>query len=182
MVSLARLGEAIFHTSDLANLWEIQNSNTLYTTLKRYVKSGLLFRIQKGLYSLYPPEELDPLLLGIKTIHGYAYISTETVLFNGGIINQRPQSVTLVSSLSLRFHLLGYSYTSRQLNARFLFNSAGIGKQERVLTASVERAAADLLYYNSRVFFDSPELIDWNMVDKLQGSIGYKKTRCGETP
>jgi len=180
MVSLARLGEVVFHTSDLANLWEIQNPNTLYTTLKRYVKSGLLFRIQKGMYSLYPPGELDPLLLGIKTIHGYAYISTETVLFNKGIINQRPGSITLVSSFSLKFHLLGHSYISRQLSDRFLFNSAGIEKQEHVLTASLGRAAADQLYYNPRVFFDSPDLVDWERVYDIQESLGYKKTRYGK--
>jgi len=182
MVSLARMDEVVFHTSDLANLWDIRNPNTLYTTLKRYVQSGLLFRIQKGMYSLYPPEELDPSLLGIKTIHGYAYISTETVLFNQGIINQRPISITLVSSLSIKFHLLGYSYISRQLNDRFLFNSAGVDKQERVLTASVERAAADLLYYNPRVFFDSPDLVDWEAVNEVQESLGYKKIRYGENP
>ncbi|MCK5735073.1 MAG: hypothetical protein KAH21_01295 [Spirochaetaceae bacterium] len=174
MVGLARLGEVIFHTSDLANLWEIQNPNTLYTTLKRYVKSGLLFRIQKGMYSLYPLEELDPLLLGIKTIHAYAYISTETVLFNKGIINQRPQSITLVSSLSNKFHILDCSYISRQLNDRFLFNSAGIEKKERVLTASAERAAADLLYYNPRFYFDSPDLLNREAVYEIQESLGYK--------
>ena len=91
-VHLARLGDIIFHASDLANLWDIRNPNTLYTTLKRYVKSGLIFRIRKGMYSLIPLDELDPILLGIKTIHSYAYISTETVLFDEGIINQRPGS------------------------------------------------------------------------------------------
>ena len=44
---IARLGEVVFHTKDLANLWRIENTNTLYTTIKRYIKKGLLFRNYK---------------------------------------------------------------------------------------------------------------------------------------
>jgi len=68
-VEIARLREVIFHVSDLANLWNINNSNTLYTTLKRYSQAGLIHRIQKGMYSLIPIDDLDPLLLGIKALH-----------------------------------------------------------------------------------------------------------------
>ncbi|GAH82192.1 unnamed protein product [marine sediment metagenome] len=159
-VQLARLGEIIFHTTDLANLWDIRNPNTLYTTLKRYVKSGLIFRIRKGMYSLIPLEELDPILLGVKTIHRYAYISTETVLFGEGIINQRPGSITIVSSHSMKFQVYDNYYISRQLNDRYLFNSEGIKKRGQILTASVERATADLLYFNPKTYFDTTELIN----------------------
>ena len=174
-VQLARLEEKIFHTADLANLWDIRNQNTLYTTLKRYVKSGLLFRIRKGMYSLIPLEDLDPMLLGIKTIHSYAYISTETVLFGEGIINQRPGSITIVSSHSKKFEVYNNNnYTSRQLNDRYLFNSEGVKKQGSILVASIERASADLLYFNPKVYFDSPELVNWTRVNEIQECLGYK--------
>jgi predicted transcriptional regulator of viral defense system len=173
-VQIARLGEVIFHASDLANLWGIREPNTLYTTLKRYVKSGLIFRIQKGMYSLIPVDELDPILLGIKTVHKYAYISTETVLFREGIINQKPESITIVSSLSMKFKISNSFYISRQLNERYLFNSEGIMKQGRVLTASVERAAADLLYFNPKTYFDAAKLINWKRVKEIQKNVGYK--------
>jgi predicted transcriptional regulator of viral defense system len=178
-VYLARLGEIIFHAADLANLWDIRNPNTLYTTLKRYVKSGLLFRIRQGMYSLNPPEKLDPILTGIKTIHSYAYISTETVLFNEGIINQRPGSITMVSSHSMKFEVCNNNYTSRQLNDRYLFNSEGVEKQGSIMTATVERAAADLLYFNPKTYFDSPELINWNRVNGIQKCVGYRSSTRG---
>jgi len=127
-VEIARLGEVVFHVSDLANLWNISNSNTLYTTLKRYRQAGLIHRIQNGMYSLIPIDDLDPLLLGIKALHKYAYISTETVLFRECIINQKPRSVTIISSESKKFIINNKTYISRQLNDRYLFNPEGIRK------------------------------------------------------
>lgn len=179
-VDLARLGELIFHTADLANLWNIRNPNTLYTTLKRYVKSGLLFRIRKGMYSLIPLEELDPILIGIKAIHSYSYISTETVLFNEGIINQSPGSITIVSSHSMRFNICNNNYISRQLSDRSLFNSEGIKKKGQILIATIERAVADLFYFNPKYYFDSPEMIDWDRVKQIQEYVGYKKLAQGK--
>jgi len=178
---LARMGEIVFHAADLANLWDIRNPNTLYTTLKRYVQSGLLFRIRKGMYSIISLEKLDPILIGIKTIHSYAYISTETVLFTKGIINQRPGSITIVSAHSIKFEVLFNNYISRQLNDRFLFNPAGIIKESKILTASVERAVADLLYFNPKTYFDSPEQIDWYKVTEIQKCLGYKELRRGRS-
>ena len=172
-VEIARLGEVVFHVSDLANLWNINNSNTLYTTLKRYKQAGLIHRIQNGMYSLIPIDDLDPLLLGIKAMHKYAYISTETVLFREGIINQKPRSVTIISSESKKFIITSNTYISRQLNDRYLFNPEGIRKSNKILTASVERAAADLLYFNAKTYFDAANLINWERVSEIQKSVGY---------
>ena len=172
-VEIARLREVIFHVSDLANLWNINNSNTLYTTLKRYSQAGLIHRIQKGMYSLIPIDDLDPLLLGIKAMHKYAYISTETVLFREGIINQKPRSVTIISSESKKFIINSNTYISRQLNDRYLFNPEGIRKSNKILTASVERAAADLLYFNAKTYFDAANLINWERVSEIQKALGY---------
>ena len=172
-VEIARLGEVVFHVSDLANLWNINNSNTLYTTLKRYSQAGLIHRIQKGMYSLIPVDDLDPSLLGIKAMHKYAYISTETVLFREGIINQKPRSVTIISSVSKKFIINSNTYISRQLNDRYLFNPEGIHKSNKILTASVERAAADLLYFNAKTYFDAANLINWERVSEIQKALGY---------
>jgi len=172
-VEIARLGEVVFHVSDLANLWNINNSNTLYTTLKRYKQAGLIHRIQNGMYSLIPIDDLDPLLLGIKAMHKYAYISTKTVLFREGIINQKPRSVTIISSVSKKFIINSNTYISRQLNDRYLFNPEGIRKSNKILTASVERAAADLLYFNAKTYFDAANLINWERVSEIQKALGY---------
>jgi len=170
---LARMNEVIFHISDLANLWQIQNKNTLYTTLKRYVQKGLLFRIYRGFYSLKKIEQIEPALLGIKALNRFAYLSTETVLVKAGIISQVSHRITLVSSVSKRFSIGGNFYLVRKLDDRFLFNPIGLRLEGGFYQAAVERAAADLLYFNPRYFFDARQLLDWEKVKKIQEELGY---------
>jgi len=170
---LAKMGILVFHSDDLANLWGIKNPNTLHTTLKRYAKNGLIIRIKRGLYSLLPPEKIDPELLGLKDLHRYAYVSTETILAKAGIIFQILPKTTLVSSISKKFSVGGNEYACRQLADKFLYNDAGISIKNGKQIASVERAVADILYFNPHYYFDAARLIDWKKVRALQKQIGY---------
>jgi len=170
---LARLGEQVFHVGDLANLWGIDNNNTLHTTLKRYTKMGLLFRIYRGMYSIKPVNKVDQYLLGVKALHKFAYISTETVLSNAGIILQKIQYITLVSSESKKFVIEGINFRSRQLNDKFLFQKKGMYIKNGVNIATTERAVADLLYFHPNFHFDNPKQIDWDKVKKIQKDMGY---------
>lgn len=174
---LARLGEIVFHTGDLANLWRITNKNTLYTTIKRYVEQDLLFRIHKGFYAIKPLREIDPYLLGAKALHGYAYVSCETILREQGIIQQEVSAITLVSGETKHFSIAGCHYYSRKLADTFLYQQNGITVMENgVRKASVERAIADLLYFNPHAYFDAGNLVDWKKVRALQKEIGYPLT------
>ena len=170
---LGRMGEVVFHISDLANLWRITNKNTLHTTLKRYAQKGLLFRIYRGFYSLKKIEQIDPTFLGIKALNRFAYLSTESVLFRAGIISQVSSQITLVSSVSKKFSLGGHFYFVRKLNDKFLFNPTGLKLKNGFYQAGVERAAADLLYFNPRYFFDSARRIRWKKVREIQKELGY---------
>ena len=85
---IAKLNEKVFHIDDLARIWQISSANTLRVTIHRYVKKGLLFRIYRGFYSIVPFEKLAPFFLGVKALHQFAYISTESVLAEAGIIIQ----------------------------------------------------------------------------------------------
>lgn len=200
---LAKQGEVIFHTKDLANLWKIYNPNTLHTTIKRYVKNGFLQRIYKGFYALHPINDLNPYLLGIKALHSYAYISTETVLQNSGIIMQNIPYITLVGSQSRRFTIGKWNYRSRKLQDKYLYYSIKIGHADAapkniseevdewklikvafhrktdwqtVNYATVNRAVADLLYFNPHAHFDNEKAIDWGKVRETQKEIGYPLT------
>lgn len=170
---LARMGEVVFHVSDLANLWQIKNKNTLHTTLKRYAQKGLLFRIYRGFYSLKKIEEIDPVLLGIKALNKFAYLSTESILIKAGVIFQASDKITLISSDSKKFSIGNNFYISRKLNDKYLFNPVGLILKNGFYQASVERAAADLLYFNPRHFFDSAQMINWEKVKIIQIEIGY---------
>lgn len=172
---LARQSSALFHTQDLAVLWNITNPNTLYTTIKRYVQRGELVRVYKGLYSLLPLSKIDPLELGLKAIHGYAYISCETVLQTAGIINQVIPEIMIVSQYSRHFTIGGHRYRTRQLQDKYLFATNGMQRQSSILLANPIRAIADVLYFNPQAHFDAP--VDWSAINSMQGSIGYPVTK-----
>ena len=88
--------QEVFHTNGLALLWDIRNRNTLYTTIKRYVAKGTLIPIHKGLYATMPIISLDPERVGIAVVHGYAYISTESILAEAGLLFQSIPYITLI--------------------------------------------------------------------------------------
>lgn len=191
---LARLNEKIFHASDLAVLWVIKEKNTLYTTLKRYVLAGLLFRIHKGLYSIAPLAQLEPNAVALKILHEYAYITTESALFTHGYLSQKSSIITLVSSRSIRIGVGKGAHSdvnasadasadasagtilvqSRMLSPKFLMNSVGVIVIDGVRTATAERAIADMLYFRPTFHFDKP--VDWLMIKKIQMQIGYPLT------
>lgn len=172
---IAALSEIVFHAGDIANLWSITNKNTLYKTLSRYVKGGLIYRVYKGLYSVKKISEINKLLLGVKAIHAPAYVSCESVLYQNGILNQPPREVVLVSRFSKHFSIAGINYRSRKMRDEFLFNDAGIEKKDGVRIASLPRAIADMLYFNPRKYFDAgnSNLINWSKVKEIAIAVGY---------
>lgn len=177
IAAVLRLGGDLFHAKDLANLWQITNANTLHTTLARYVRHGIFHRIYKGFYSTKPIGDIDFLKLGLVALGTYGYVSTETVLAEAGIIQQKLHATTLVSRTSARFSAGGHHYYCRRLQDKYLYNPAGITEKDGVRVASVERAVADLLYFNPKAYFDGYARVDWNAVNKLQQTIDYVVTK-----
>ncbi len=171
----------LFHLSDLAILWRIENRNTLRVMVSRFVKMGLLHRIQRGLYTLGNPSKMNALRIGTSMLHRYCYVSTETILCDAGIILQSIAAVTLVSSVSRQWQALGSRFRSRRLHGRFLQNPAGITIENGVYRASPLRAIADMLYLDPWYSFDAP--VDWEKVQMMQRDIGYPLTphRYGST-
>lgn len=163
----------IYHSNDLAILWDISNKNTLYTTIKRYVQKGILVPIYKGLYSTVPLSELDPLELGKAVIHRYTYLTTESVLEQAGIISQATYAFTFASSLSKKITVRSFYFVFRKLKDEYLFNPTGIINNDGNLVATTERAVADMLYFNPKYHFDFSESIDFDKVRHIQKEIGY---------
>jgi len=166
--------QKLFHTNDLALLWGINNKNTLYTTIKRYVKKKILIPIHKGFYATLEADKIDPLKLGIAFLHQFAYLSTETVLVKEGIIFQNIPCLTLVSAVSKQFKIGDNLYKVRQMKDEFLYQDAGIVIKNGLRQAGVERAVADLLYFNPNYHFDGAKFVDWDRVKKIQQKVGFK--------
>lgn len=152
---LLKSSEKLFHTQDLALLWGIKNRNTLRTTIKRYIKKGILIKIIKGLYSTIPINELDKFELGTSLIHRYCYVSCETVLFLEGVINQVVYPITFVSSISKKVEFNGTTYLYRQAKEELLFNPNGVVQKNGYFMATKERAISDMIYFNPKYYFDT---------------------------
>ena len=170
---LIKLDRKIYHSNDLALLWDITNKNTLYTTIKRYIQKGVLIPIYKGMYSTIPLSQLDPLELGKAIIHRYTYLSTESVLAQAGVISQATYAYTFVSNQPKKVTVGTISFLFRQLKEEYLNNPVGVINQNGVFMATPERAVADLLYFNPKYHFDIPESIDFNKVNFIQKEVGY---------
>lgn len=165
---LLKLEEKLFHTADLGLIWGIENKNTLYTTIKRYVKKGILIPIHKGFYSTVPLEKINPLKLALGYLHRFAYLSCESVLLKEGVIFQQENYYTLVSSVSKKFSLAGNSFFVRKIKDEFLYNDAGIIEKDKIKIASLERAVVDILYFNPNYHFDNPKKINWKKVKEIK--------------
>ena len=152
---LATMGEVVFSVQDAATIWNVKNPQTLRMMLSRYVNRGLLYRVWRGLYSVIPPKKINPMFLGIKVLHRYAYVSCETALFDAGLINQRPTEITIISNVSRRFSLLGYHYRSRKMDDGALYSTSGITLQNGIRMATPERAKRDMNYFNSKKYYDA---------------------------
>ncbi len=171
---LIKLDRKLYHTNDLATLWGVTNKHNLYMTITRYIDRGILFPIYKGLYSTVPLAQLNPLEVGRAVIHRYTYLTTESVLAQAGIISQAVYDYTYVADKSTRIAVGAWSFRFRKLQDTFLYHPAGIENQDGVLVAGVERAVADMLYFNPKYHFDLRELIDFDAVQAIQTEVGYR--------
>lgn len=173
MSALLASNRHLFHTKEIALLWHMTNPNTLYVTISRAVRAGVLYSVQKGLYSSVPLSKIDPFELGIALIHTYAYVSCETVLAKAGVITQHVDAMTFVSSKSKMIDCQGRRFRFRQLTDRFLYQGIGVKREGDVLWATLERAVADMLYFSPSYHFDNRRAIQWNTVRTIQKEMGY---------
>jgi len=170
---LIQNSKELYHTQDLAVLWGIDNHSTLYTTIKRYIKRGILNKIHKGFYSTVPLDKIDSACLGIVGLHRYSYMSTESIFVKEGLIFQDIRYITLVSDISNRFEIAGYKFMARQMKDDYLHNETGIIIKKGIRFASIERAVADMLYFNPNYHFDAKNNINWKKVKEIQNKVGY---------
>lgn len=171
---LLKQDRKLFHTADLAVLFGVDNKNTFYKALSRLVAKKSIYSVYKGLYSTVPVTDQNPQVLGAFALNTYCYLSTESILFNNGIINQPPSKLTFLSKLNKTIQIDGISIMTRKLKDKFLYNTAGITlDQTGVFLASTERAICDMLYFSPNYYFDNAKDVDWNKVKEIQKEVGY---------
>ena len=154
---------SVFKLTDIAMLTYEADFNSLNGKLNYYVRTGKLIRPRKGIYCKagYHPEELAC------TLYTPSYISLEYVLQKAGIIFQYDGRITSVSYLSRSVEVDSRTYSYRKMKGELLATSEGINLEGNVNIASPERSFLDMLYLDSRYYFDNLNPLNKELVYNL---------------
>ncbi|MBD3365772.1 hypothetical protein GF360_00290 [candidate division WWE3 bacterium] len=166
--SLLETPANLFTTDDMSVLWGIKNKNTLWKTVSRYIKRGLLYRVHKGLYAKKPLDKIDPYELGCALMGPYSYISLETVLVKEGVIFQDIPKITLIGQKTKEYSIANFHFTCKQMKPDRLLDRTGIHDFPTYAIATPERAAADKEYYSSCYYLDNPQVLDSDRFQELK--------------
>jgi len=165
MKAINRTGRRIFSAVDIAKMVGSNNKNTIYKTVERLTRNGILTRITNGVYSAVttPPDLFEI----ANSLYVPSYVSLESALYRYGVISQAPYTITSVSTnKSKRKTAFNNEFEYTHLNSKYFF---GYVRDRHVLIASREKALLDLLYLvskNSRSF--NFEGIDWKAINRKE--------------
>src|SRR3989344_3511398 len=120
---LLRSSRTIFSTKDVALLWGEERKDTISARLNKYVKSGKLIRVRRGLYA--KDKNYDKFELATR-IYTPSYISFETVLTRAGINFQYYSNIFVASYVSREVEIDGQKFTFVRMKSYVLSNTDGI--------------------------------------------------------
>lgn len=155
--------QSVFTRASLAQIYpeleERQMTNALYYA----VKNGQLTKIRRGFYVKpgYDKQELACKL------YPPAYVSTDTVLFEAGIIFQLMSEIICLSRVSREVVVDQQTIRYRKVKDMILTNPMGVKNDGIKSVASVERAVLDTLFLDGQRHLDNVRPIHWDMIDAL---------------
>lgn len=146
---VARMAPAmggVFSSSDLANLIEAGSDLKNSRTIQRLVREGILFRVQRGIYTTKTPD----LWLLAARLNEACYISMDSVLARNGLIGTVPdRSVSAVQPARNRvLDVPGGSINFYSISRNLMFGCRR--SNNGVAVADSEKAFLDLLYYYTK--------------------------------
>lgn len=160
-LEIIRSKKTVFTTNDLALLWTTTHGDFIKKKTYRYVKSGKLYSVRRGIYA--KDVNYDKFELASR-IYTPAYLSFETVLAIHGITFQYYSQIFVASYLSRAISVDSQIYEYRKLKYNLLINTTGIDIKDNYFIASPERALLDVLYLNKEYFFDNLSSVHWGKV------------------
>ena len=162
--ALLRSIKTIFSTKDAALLWGEEKESTVSARLNKYVKSGKLLRIRRGVYA--KDKNYDKLELATK-IYTPSYISFETVLAKAGIIFQFYGQVFVTSYITREVAIDNQAYSYKRIRDFILTNRVGVETKDNYYIASPERAFLDVVYSSKDYHFDNLASLNWEKIFEI---------------
>lgn len=172
LLDLMRARNTIFTIHDVALLWRESDVDFIRKKLYRYMKTGKLYSVRRGVYAKDKNYEKYELATKIFTP---AYISFETVLARTGVVFQFYSQIFAASYLTRELTIDGQRYSLRKIRDPILTDQTGIEVGENYFIASPERAFLDVVYLNKEYHFDNLSRIDWDKVGEILPIYGGNK-------
>jgi hypothetical protein len=154
----------IFSVRDISLLWRESNIDLVKKRIYRFVKSGKLYPVRKGLYA--KNKDYDKYELATK-IYTPSYISFETVLAMAGVIFQYYGQIFVASYLAREITVDKQKYSYRKIKDSILTDDTGIESKGNYAIATPERAFLDVIYLEKDYYFDNPSSLDWDKVNEI---------------
>lgn len=161
---LLRSPKTIFSVKDVALLWSEEREQRVSLRLNKYVKSGKLIRLRRGIYA--KDENYNRFELATR-IYTPAYVSFETVLTRSGINFQKYDTVFVASYVARDLEVKGQKISFVRMKDYVLSNILGIEHQDGVALATKERAFLDRIYVSQDYHFDNLTVLDWDKVFEI---------------
>jgi len=143
--TLKGFNKPYFTIFDLEKILNVKK-DSLYVTLNRLVKSGVLIRLKRGVYQ---PEFKKPELEKTASELYYpSYLSFESALSRYGILSQIPYTLIFATTKkSKKIYLMDREIEYRQLKKDYFF---GYLLNSGIYIAEPEKALLDLIYMISK--------------------------------
>ena len=172
LLSLMRADQTVFTFKEVCLLWGESDMNFVKKKLYRYVRSGKLFSVRKGIYA--KDQNYDRYELAVK-VYTPAYISFETVLGAAGITFQYYSQVFVASYQSRDIECDGQVYAYRRIKGSVLTNPVGLERRKNYTIATPERAFLDVIYRQKEYQFDNLRPLNWDLVWDILPIYGTNK-------
>lgn len=172
LLLLLRSKNTIFTFKEISLIWGIADADFIGKKIYRYVKSGKLYPIRKGIYA--KDKSYDKFELATK-INTPSYVSFETVLAQNGIVFQYYSQIFVASYLTREITCGNQVYSFKKIKDDILTNSSGMENKGTYFIASSERAFLDIVYLNKDYHFDNLSNLKWEKVFEILPIYGHNK-------
>lgn len=168
---LLRSLKTIFSTKDVALLWGEERKITVSARLNKYVSTGKLIRVRRGLYAKDKNYNIFELATKIYTP---SYISFETVLTKTGVVFQFYSQIFVASYVTREVTVDDKTYSYKRVKDLILTNHKGIEAKDNYHIASPERAFLDIVYLSKDYHFDNLSPLNWDKVFEIMSIYSNK--------
>ncbi|MFH1565066.1 MAG: hypothetical protein ABIC82_04430 [bacterium] len=172
LLDIMRSKETVFTANGIALLWGKTDVGFVRKKIYRYIKTGKLYPIRKGIYAKAENYNRDELATKIYTP---SYISFETALGRAGVTFQYYSQIFVASYLAREIKIEGQTYSFKKIKDSILTNQTGVEIKDNYCIASPERAFLDVIYLRKDYYFDNLGGIDWQKVYEILPIYGGNK-------